>query len=83
MSPPSFFAQVDEFRVVSRLLGGLRAIRLESDGKSAKPSWHLDHVVIQVGLGSEALPIPVPAAVFKRPRFFIQMPSSRCGRPSI
>ncbi len=38
--------QKDEFGVQCRTLGALRAIRIESDGRSGKPSWHLDMVVI-------------------------------------
>ena len=38
--------QMDEFKVSCRNLGVLRAIRIESDGRSAKPNWHLDRVVI-------------------------------------
>lgn len=42
---------MDEFRLTCRNVGGLRAIRIESDGKSAKPSWHMDRVCIQDPLG--------------------------------
>ncbi|KAG1662011.1 hypothetical protein FOA52_009500 [Chlamydomonas sp. UWO 241] len=39
--------QMDEFRVTCHNLGGLRAIRIESDGKSQKPIWHMDRICIQ------------------------------------
>eukprot|EP00798_Chlamydomonas_sp_ICE-L_P013676 gene13676-19564_t len=39
-------AQQDDFRVECRNVGMLRAIRIESDGRSRKPSWHLDMIAI-------------------------------------
>lgn len=44
---------MDEFRVQCRNLGVLRALRVESDGKSNKPNWHLDMVVITAPTGEK------------------------------
>jgi hypothetical protein len=43
-------AQVDEFQVHCRDVGQVRSIILESNGLSDKPNWHLDMVVIEVGV---------------------------------
>ncbi len=43
--------QMDEFNIACKNLGALRQIRVISDGKSAKPSWHLDRVVIKAPTG--------------------------------
>lgn len=41
-------AQVDEFNVETRDIGRVQSIVLEMSGKSAKPNWCLDMVVLQV-----------------------------------
>jgi hypothetical protein len=43
--------QMDEFRIQCKHLGALRSIRIESDGRSNKPSWHMDRVVITAPTG--------------------------------
>ena len=43
--------QMDEFSLTCRNLGVLRAVRVFSDGRSSKPTWHLDRIVITTPTG--------------------------------
>jgi len=43
-----YATQVDTFQITCRDIGHVRSIKLDSNGMSSKPNWHLDYIVLQV-----------------------------------